>query len=192
MSAWLIRWTSLWKIALFFLITLACVGVFNGVIAPRFADATDGYPPIDLQMTVTPEIIYEQLPSYTERSRTLYSWFVLVDFIFPPAGSIFTVLLWAWLFRRTPNRVYDRLLSIGLFYFPFVPAVLDWLENIGFLTVVYRYPTVLQQLAELSTVARTLKVYTMLLMWALTLVFIVSSLILSIRRWRAGGSSPAG
>ena len=116
-----------------FLVVAACVAAFGLLIGPPFRESTGGVDAIDLQFPLNAEIIYSQLASYTEETKRLYVWFAVVDYVFPPAMAMFMALLWAWLFAKAPNGVYTFLVGAGVFALPFVVALLDWLENVGFL-----------------------------------------------------------
>ena len=53
-------------------VTIVSFYLMAGVITPAFQEATNGLRPFDLNFGISAEMIYRDLPSYTDRSRTLY------------------------------------------------------------------------------------------------------------------------
>ena len=167
--------------------TAACIWIFNVVITPPFEAATSGYRPIDLQFPITVDLLQEQLPAYGPDSRRIYVWFQVVDFIFPALAGLFTALLWAWMVNLAGLAILDRLAGAGLLLVPFVPAVFDWLENVGFLILVFAYPPLPMGVAEISVVLREIKLIAMTVNGTLTGLIVVLALgSAGIRRLRGG------
>lgn len=144
-----------------------------GVITPAFQEVTDGLRPFDLNFGVTAEMVYRDLPFYTNRSKTLYIWFAIVDYIYPAVGAAFFAMLWAWMFKKAPNRFFHRLVASGIFVFPFLFALVDWLENAGFLFVIFSYPSEFPAIANTAGALKKTKPFIELAIVLLTIVFAV-------------------
>lgn len=152
-------------------ITIVSFYLMAGVITPAFQEATNGLRPFDLNFGISAEMIYRDLPSYTDRSRTLYLWFALADYVYPAAGAAFFAFLWAWMFSKAPKPVYSRLVAGGILLFPFLFALVDWLENAGFLFVMFRYPEEHATIANTAGTLKKIKPFVELVILILTLVF---------------------
>jgi hypothetical protein len=153
-----------------------------GVITPAFQAATEGLRPFDLNFGISADVMYGDLPSYSDESRRLYLWFAVADFVYPAAAAGFFALLWAWMFNKAPNRGFDRLLSIGVLGLPFLFALVDWLENIGFLIVVFGYPNEYRSIGTLAGTLKGAKPLIEIAVVILTLVFAVVTTWLRFRR----------
>ena len=166
-------------------VTILSFWLMAGVITPAFQDATAGLRPFDLNFGIAAEKMYADLPAYTERSRQLYLWFALADFVYPAAASAFFALLWAWLFGKAPAASYARLTAAGILMFPFLFALVDWLENLGFLWVVFRYPAEYPMVGNLAGTLKKIKPFVELVIVVLTLVFVARTI------WLRRRSSPS-
>ena len=164
-------------------LTVVSFWLMAGVITPAFQEATSGLRPFDLNFGITAEAMYEALPSYTSRSRSLYLWFALADFVYPAAASAFFALLWAWMFKRRPYPLYVALSAMGILLVPFLFALVDWLENLGFLFVIFRYPAEHPAIGNLAGTLKKIKPFVELIIVVLTLVFAVATV------WRRKSSS---
>lgn len=153
-----------------------------GVITPAFQDATNGLRPFDLNRGITAEIMYRELPAYTDRSRTLYIWFAIVDYIYPAAVAAFFSLLWAWIFDKAPNPLFDSMRASGVLLFPLLYALVDWFENAGFLFVVFSYPSENAVIANLAGALKQAKPFVLLTVVALTVVLAVTAVWQARRR----------
>ncbi len=160
------------------LIALAALLIvtFNQVFTPAFRAVTAGHDIIDLQIPITPEMIYAQLPDYTAASARLYTWFIVADFIFPAAAALAVAFFWAWLFKAAPNPLYSALLRVPIFALPLLTGFFDWMENVGFLTIVYCYPVELPLVASISCAIRSAKLFVMSINGSLSTVFIAITL----------------
>lgn len=171
------------RLVLFLLaITIISFALMAVVITPAFQEATNGLRPFDLNFGITAEVIYRDLPEYTDRSRTLYIWFAVADYLYPAAAATFFSMLWAWMFNKLPNRLFARLTGIGVLLIPFIFALVDWLENAGFLFVIFAYPQEYPGIADLAGMLKKTKPFIEMLVVVLTIVFAVSTLWQSRRR----------
>lgn len=170
--------------AVLLLLAIAVVSfvIMAFVITPAFQEVTGGLRPFDLNFGIGAELIYRDLPFYTDRSRSIYLWFAFVDFVYPAAAAAFFALLWAWLFKRAPNRFFAQLTGMGVLLIPFLFALVDWLENIGFLIVIFRYPAEHVAIADLAGALKTTKPLIEFVVVIATLAFVVISIMQRRRR----------
>jgi hypothetical protein len=163
------------------LLTVAVLSfvLMAAVLAPAFQEATGGLRPFDLNFGISAEVVYRDLPTYTDRSRAIYVAFAVVDYIYPAAAAAFFALLWAWMFKKAPNPGFKRLMRAGILAFPFLFALVDWLENAGFLFVIFVYPAEFPRVATLAGTLKGMKPIIELAILILTLVFAVVTYQLS-------------
>jgi hypothetical protein len=171
-------------------VTIVSFYLMAGVITPAFQEATNGLRPFDLNFGISAEMIYRDLPSYTDRSRTLYLWFALADYVYPAAGAAFFAFLWAWMFSKVNKPVYPRLVAGGILLFPFLFALIDWLENAGFLFVMFRYPAEHVTIANLAGTLKKIKPFVEAVIIILTLVFTVTTVWQRRSQRRLQGGKP--
>ena len=164
------------NVLLLLAITIISFAMMATVITPAFQEATDGLRPFDLNRGISGEVMYEELPRYTARSKTIYLWFALVDYLYPAAAAAFVALLWAWMFNWAPNRGYERLIKAGILGVPFMYALIDWLENAGFVFIIFSYPSQYPGIAAVTGTLKRFKPFTALIVISLTLVIAVITL----------------
>ena len=164
------------NVLLLLAITIISFAMMATVITPAFQEATDGLRPFDLNRGISGEVMYEELPRYTARSKSIYLWFALVDYLYPAAAAAFVALLWAWMFNRAPNRGYERLTKAGILGVPFMYALIDWLENAGFVFIIFSYPSQYPGIAAITGTLKRFKPFTALIVISLTLVIAVITL----------------
>jgi hypothetical protein len=161
------------KVLLLLAIAISSFVLMAAVFAPAFQDETGGLRPFDLNFGVSAEVVYRELPAYTDRSRTIYLGFALADYVYPAAAASFFTLLWAWMFRKRPHHLFARLTDAGILLFPFLFALVDWLENAGFLWVIFSYPVEYPRIATLAGTLKGVKPFIEAVILVLTLVFAV-------------------
>lgn len=154
-------------------ITIISFAMMASVITPAFQEVTDGLRPFDLNRGISGEVMYRELPRYTARSKTIYLWFALFDYLYPAAAAAFFALLWAWMFNRAPNLGYERLTKAGILGMPFIYALIDWLENAGFVFIIFSYPSQYPVIAAITATLKRFKPFTALIVVSLTLVIAV-------------------
>ncbi len=128
------------------------------LIGERFATVTGGYRPFDLQNPLSLAEMVEQLPRYTEASRTLYWIFIVADMVFPVVAALPLALLLAKALRGTGRRWARRALQRGLAFRPLLVAVLDWVENGFFVATVALYPRDITAWATLALAMKATKI----------------------------------
>ena len=170
------------NLLLLFAVTIISFALMAVVITPAFQEATDGLRPFDLNRGISSETMYQELPHYTDRSRSLYLWFAALDYVYPAAAAAFFALLWAWMFKRAPNRGYERLTKAGILGIPFIYALIDWLENAGFVFVIFSYPSQYPGVAAIAGTLKGIKPIAAQTVLVLTLVFAVVTTWLAWRQ----------
>jgi len=170
-----------------FLLTVVTFYLMAFVIAPQFSVATGGLRPFDMNFGIGAERVYADLPAYTTTARTLYAWFAIVDYVYPFSLAAFFALLWAWWFRRLPMPMFLRLKSAGVLLLPFVFTLIDWSENVGFLWVIFAYPSEYPTIADMAGSLKTLKPIVEGVVLIITLFFLTVYLV----QRRKGSTSSA-
>ena len=163
-------------------VTVVSFMLMAAVITPAFQQETGGLRPLDLNFGVDADKVYADLPAYTPRARSLYVAFAAADYVYPAAGGAFFALFWAWMIRRAPHARYDRLMAAGLLALPFLFTLIDWLENVGFLIVVFAYPAEFPRIADTAGLLKTTKPFVELVILIVTLIIGVATIRLSRRR----------
>ena len=102
----------------------------------------------DLQPSLTPNQIYEQLPKYTEEAIAVYWKFVALDYLFPVTGALSVVLLLGIMLARGKSAISTKMLKSRVWLIPFGIIPFDWLENTGFIFLVHNFPVKSWNLAQ--------------------------------------------
>lgn len=120
--------------------------IILAVIDREFQSVTNGRPLLDLQNSlapgeiITPARVLEQLGDYTPMSKLIYWIFFVLDNIMPHLAFGSIALLWVYLWRSNPNRLYRWLLSGYAVLIPLGVGVFDWLENLSYFVAIHAYP----------------------------------------------------
>jgi hypothetical protein len=125
-----------------------------------------------------------QLPLYTNTSRWLYGVFMIVDTIFPALAAIFMSLLWAWMLMAKENAVLSLIARSGILFLPFIASLLDWMENVGFMSTVLLYPERILWITDVAVWLREAKLSVMDFNTAVTGVIALLSLLLFVLTWK--------
>jgi hypothetical protein len=144
------------------LIILALIFVISGLFAPiiiAFEAVSSGYMPMDTIFPLSKKTIFEQLPYYSAESRRLYSYFLAVDFVFPPALSLFFTMLWIQLAKYWPSKIAQEFLQSTWSLFPLISTALDWLENFLFIAIIYSLTNMTNEIADLACLVRWAKLF---------------------------------
>ena len=182
---WILKHATLPKVILAFAVMSGLIYWMN-TLTPAFQAVTDGHMFFDMQIPITEEKIFAQLPAYTDESRSLYVYFMVIDYLFPPMAGLSMALLWGWLMSLAPAGLLLKWSSSKLVLFPFISALLDWLENVGFLGTALLYPARVDWLTQSGVLFREAKLLFMGANFAITILLIV--MLILVRR---GRSKPA-
>ena len=151
---------------------LVVFALFGMWLVPAFQAATGGMYPIDMVMPTTAAVIYANFAAYTDESIRIYHRLMVVDFFWPPLLAVVFAMIWTWLARRSASTLPGRMLGDGLLLLPFAEALLDLLENLGFLVLLENYPTQLPAVVAATAGVRYAKLALYLLCWLVTLMFV--------------------
>lgn len=159
------------NVLLVFLAAVLTFSLFNNWLVPAFQAATNGLYPIDMVMPTTPSVLYENYAVYTTESVRIYRQFVLVDFVWPPLLAVLFALAWTWLAKRCGSPLPQRMIASGLLLLPLSEALLDLLENVGFLLLLENYPARLPAVVWATAGVRYTKLLLYVLCWLVTVMF---------------------
>jgi hypothetical protein len=121
-------------------VVLALVLIFDVLLMPAYRAVSSGFDPMDVQFPLTREMVAIQRGAFGPGIQAAYLQFAAVDFVFPLANAVFFALLWSWLAAKGPHPLIERSFGHGLLALPFVAALIDWAENVGFLMLVFADP----------------------------------------------------
>ena len=159
--------------------------LFGSWLVPAFQAATGGMYPIDMSFPTTPAVIQDEYSRYTAGSREIYRQFFVVDFFWPPLLALLFAVTWAWLARLSASSLPARMIAAGVLLLPFAEALLDLLENVGFLVLLETYPTQHIVLAWTTSVVKHTKLVLYLICWLVSLMFIWLAAAGAVGRRRA-------
>ena len=99
----------------------------------RFAALTGGRRFVDMQPSLTAAALIEQVRGYMPDTVRYYLWWSLFDFAWPFLTFTAMLFIAAWLFRFLPQRrqgAFAYLVAAA-----YTTVLMDWGENIGFVSV---------------------------------------------------------
>ena len=160
------------NVLLVLIAALLVFSLFNSWLVPAFQAATNGMYPIDMVMPTTPSVIYDNYAAYTAESIRIYHRFLVVDFFWPPLLAILFAIAWTWLAKRCASTLPQRMIAAGVLLLPCAEALLDLLENVGFLLLLENYPEQLPAVVWATAVVRHTKLVLYVLCWLVTLMFL--------------------
>ena len=169
---------SWWKVLLLFVGQSATMQGLN-VITGRFPDITAGDVPFDMQNTLTPDQIFEQLAGWTDAAFSSYYLFQAIDFLFPLLAGLFLASVCAFALRHAAPGWYEVAVARHLFVLLLLATAFDYLENIHMLWAVIAWPEQVQVAAQLAVLSKMGKLASMGLGFAATGLF----LLVALGRW---------
>jgi hypothetical protein len=103
--------------------------------------AVTGFPLPDLQNgsfgpRLTLESFQTQIASYSDAARELYWSFYILDNVVPVVAFAPFALLWIYVLRRNPNRLFNWLLASPFVLIPLGIGIFDWWENLFYLSAI--------------------------------------------------------
>jgi len=178
------------KLVIFLPLLLAALattwyGLFWSV--SHFSGLTDGLRFMDMQPTLTASSLFAQIQTYDATAAQFYLWWSLFDYAWPFITFTTMLFVTAWLLNRLSVKwqgVFPWLVASA-----YLTVLMDWLENIGFATLVIVRPDEPAVLAQLTLVLHAAKLFFNMLFnlgfWVVLLVVIV----LSVRGFLGRGNS---
>lgn len=155
------------------------------VAAEEFRSATGGTDPFDLQNGLSGDDVAAQLARYEDGATARYLVFTAVDWVFPLLGGLLTAVITAACLRAGAPRLYERAVSWRLFALFFVPTLIDWSENVCALWLVLDGLPPADGMVDAMLFAKRLKLVTLYVVQAVTLMAIVVWLVSLVRRTRS-------
>ena len=174
-----------------FILTSILIAVLTIVLIPPIIAATGGLDPFDITFPLSAEDIVAGLDRYNAEAREAYLVFTIVDVVFPITSGLFSSLLYAQLIGLSGFTWLIATGKRGLVLLPFVPTLIDLVENIGFHILITTPPTEPAELAAATAFVHGAKLQAMGLLWATMGILIVLALTGTIMRWRQRTQTPA-
>lgn len=132
---------------------------------------TGGTTFFDMQPTLTPDALFEQLRSYTEETVSFYIGWVVFDYLWPFITFTTMLFISGWLLKFVSEKwLHWFWLFIASAY---LTVVMDWIENTGFIYLALSRPNEPMLIAQITLVIHVAKlVFNMVFNLAfLTLLF---------------------
>jgi hypothetical protein len=169
---------SWWKVLLLFVGQSAAMQGLNA-ITTGFPAITAGDVPFDMQNSLTPAQIFEQLAGWSDAAFSSYYTFQAIDFLFPVLAGLFLASVCAFALRHAIPNWYDVAVAKNLFVLLLLATLFDYFENIFMLWTVSAWPEQVAFAAQLAVGAKMGKLTFMGIGFALTGIF----LIVALFRW---------
>lgn len=161
-------------ILLVFVFVIISIIIFNFGFIPAITQHSKGAEILDNTFNYTPEHVYQLFSVYGDEGRRLYLAYLLIfDFVYPILFALTNTVLLAYLFEHLfPNTGFFRY----LYLIPLVTLPLDYMENIGILTLLLSYPTQLAGVVAITSSITMTKLIAVNFLFFITLVAIISTL----------------
>ena len=139
---------------------------------------------------LTLEGFQSQIASYSETARTLYWNFFIMDNIVPVVSFAPFALIWIYLLRRNPNRLFNWLLASPFILIPLGIGIFDWWENLFYVSAITNGAGEgTATLIQAGFFFGAIKGVFVQLTFLLTPVLLVYHLVASAMRWARGRSA---
>ena len=172
-------WSQSWRrVFLVFLLNSVSAAILLA-LEERFTAVT-GLPVFDTQNELTVAMMVEQLPAYQGQALTAYYQFSAFDFWFPLIGGLFFAVVVTWLLRQSRLPLAQRAIERKLPLIFLASTLFDWLENIGFLTVIGQGTAVSELTIRVALLFKQLKLFFLNGSSALLLILIVTTIIVRL------------
>jgi hypothetical protein len=120
-----------------------------------FGVLTNGLHFMDMQPMLTVSALFVQIRTYDAAATQFYLWWSLFDWVWPLITFTTMLFITAWLLNRLAakwNYIFPWLVGSA-----YLTVVMDWLENIGFATLVVMRPDEPLWVAQLTLVFHAAK-----------------------------------
>ena len=134
----------------FFLFSAALLTTWYGLFwsVEYFAKLTGGLRFMDMQPTLGVEALFQQIRSYDELATNYYLWWSLFDYAWPFITFTTMLVISGWLLDFLSERWQG--MFAALVATAYLTVLMDWLENMGFATLVMVRPAEPVWLAQLT------------------------------------------
>lgn len=157
------------------------LGAFNFVLTPNYQQYAAGFIPFDMQFPLTREMIIIQLGAMTEGAPAAYVQFAAADIPFPIIASALTILLWAWLVRKSGSAALLGAFQRGWWIWAVFPALCDLGENAAFLKIILSHPEPMLREIDFAVVIHRGKAVFLSLSQTLTITLIIATVVMRLR-----------
>ena len=166
-----------------FLLSAALLTTWYGLFwsVDYFAELTNGLRFMDMQPALDVESLFEQIRSYDELAAEFYLWWSLFDYAWPFITFTTMVVITAWLVGFLSDR-WQRWLPLPMSA-AYITVLMDWLENLGFATLIIVRPAEPLWLAEITVGLHAAKLLFNLLFNLGFLVVLVTVVYVKIKLW---------
>ncbi len=163
---------------LLFIFVAFSIIIFNFGFIPALTQSSQGDDILDNTFNYTPEHVHQLFSTYGDEGRRLYlSYLLLLDFIYPVLFALTNSVLLAYFFERLfPNVSFFRY----LYLIPFVALLLDYMENIGILTLLLSYPNQMAGVVAMTSAITMLKLALVNLLFVVTLIALAGVLVKTV------------
>lgn len=184
LSNWIMQFAN-WRTALAaFIVAGVLIAIITNILIPPITAATGGLDPFDIIFPLSADDILIGLDRYNAEARDAYFWFAAIDVFFPVSSGFFSALLCAQLMKLSGFAWLITAGKRGLVLLPFVPTLIDLIENIGFHVLITNPPTEPAQLAIATAFVHGAKLQAMGILWTTIGILIVLALTGTIMRWK--------
>jgi hypothetical protein len=174
-----------WQTALAtFTLAMVLIAVITNVLIPPIVTATGGLDPFDITFPLSADDILSGLDRYNAEAQRAYLVFTLVDVVFPISSGLFSSLMYAQLISLSGFPWLISAAKRGLVLLPFVPTLIDLVENVGFHILITSPPIAPSLLASVTAAVHGVKLPAMGVIWATMSCLIVLALAGKTKRWR--------
>ncbi len=184
LSNWIMRLASWRTVLAAFLLAMVLIAVITNVLIPPIVTATGGLDPFDITFPLSTQDILSGLDRYNAEAQQAYLVFTLVDVVFPISSGLFSSLMYAQLISLSGFAWLIAAAKRGLVLLPFVPTLIDLVENIGFHILITSPPTDPSSLASVTAIVHGMKLQAMGVLWVTMGCLIVLALTGTIKRWK--------
>ena len=149
------------------LILLALDMIFNILIFPMLMAKSPNTLPLDLYFSYSSDEVYNLFANFSPAELKTYMITELtVDIVYP---IVYSLLFAFVIFKLSGKAIFSMV--------PILVMFLDYLENIGIVTMIHYYPHQLNSVATITSIFTSLKWILVIVSVALILIFLVKKLI---------------
>ena len=146
------------------ILILGILLIFNFILFPTLLGNMGNIKPLDLKFAYTPNTAYKLIDNYSDSFRYRYILNELsLDLIYPIIYSTLLSWLIIFLFKSQKLAIY-----------PYIIMLVDYLENIGVVILLYKYPQKFIAIAWITSFFSTLK-------WLLIVVVVLAIICGSLK-----------
>lgn len=155
----------------------------------HFAILSGGLSFLDMQPALAADSLFAQIRTYDEAATAFYLWWSLFDYAWPFITFTTMLVIGSWLLGFL-SAAWQRLFP-WLAAAAYLAVLMDWLENIGFATLVIIRPAEPPWLAQLTLTLHSAKLG-FLVLFNLGILLILLSVVMAAAKALLHRSNSAG